>query len=176
LILAHYTGPFTNKTWRKETSQRSSEFLFIFLEAFSGPFVTTVEAASQLSPGRRGGLTARRISRVRCLPGASANSSTLERILRFHHRQPEQCSDFFQRSSFLRLTGSTTSSPEEDDDAPALDPWTGLPSLSADVGVDRHRRTKEAGRNYSSTTSSLRHRRRRQENQAAEEPSSTSKT
>jgi hypothetical protein len=43
------------------------------------------------------------------------------RILRFHHRQPEQCSDFFQRSSFFRLTGSTTSSPEEDDDAPTLD-------------------------------------------------------
>jgi hypothetical protein len=76
----------------------------------------------------------------------------------------------------LRLTGSTTSSPEEDDDVSALDSWSGLPNLSVDVGVDRHRRTEEAGRNYSSATLSLPHRRRHQENKAAEEPRSSGKT
>jgi hypothetical protein len=60
--------------------------VFIFLEAFSDPFGAVVEAASQSSPGTRAKLhkveaveevlTARRISRGRCLPGASANSST----------------------------------------------------------------------------------------------------
>src|SRR6185369_10049470 len=98
------------------------------------------------------------------------------RILRFHRRQPEQSSDFHQRSFSSRLTRSTTSSPEEDDDAPALDSWTGLPSLSFDVGVDRHRRTEEARRNYSAAPPSLPHRRRRQEKQAAEEPHSSGKT
>jgi hypothetical protein len=49
---------------------------------------------------------------------------------------------------------------------------SGLLGLSADVRVDRHRRTEEAGRNYSSATSSLPHRRCHQDNQAAEEPRS----
>jgi hypothetical protein len=35
---------------------------------------------------------------------------------------------FLQRLSSLRLTGSTTSSTEEDDDAPTLDSWTCLPA------------------------------------------------
>jgi hypothetical protein len=86
-------------------------------------------------------------------------------IFRFHHKQPKQCFDFFQKSSFLRLTGSTTSSPEKDDDAPALDSWTGLPSLSVE----------ETGRNYSSATPSLPHRQRHQENQAVEKPCSSGK-
>jgi hypothetical protein len=50
------------------------------------------------------------------------------------------------------------------------------PSLSVDVGVDRHRRTEEAGRNYSSATLSLPRHRHRQENQVAEEPLSSGKT
>jgi hypothetical protein len=32
----------------------------------------------------------------------------------------------------------------------ALDSWTGLPSLSIDIGVDRHRRVEDAGKKYSS--------------------------
>jgi hypothetical protein len=87
-----------------------------------------------------------------------------------------QCSDFLQRSSSLRLTGLTTSSPGKDDGVEALDSWTGLPSLSVDVGVDRYQRTEEAGRNYFSATPSLPHRRRRQENKAAEESRSTGRT
>jgi hypothetical protein len=71
---------------------------------------------------------------------------------------------------------STTSSPEEDDDASTLDSWTGLPNLSVDVKVDRHWRTEEVGRNYSSATPSLPHRWRHQENQAAEESRSTGRT
>jgi hypothetical protein len=63
----------------------------------------------------------------------------------------------------------------EDDDAPALDSWTGLPNLSIDVEVDRHRIMKEVGRNYSFATPSLPHRRHRQKNQAAEESCSTGK-
>jgi hypothetical protein len=31
------------------------------------------------------------------------------------------------------------------DDTPTLDSWTGFPSLSVDVGVDRHRRTERLG-------------------------------
>jgi hypothetical protein len=52
----------------------------------------------------------------------------------------------------------------------------GLSSLSVDVGVGCHRRTKEAGRNYSSATLSLPHHRCRQENQDLEEPRFTGKT
>jgi hypothetical protein len=37
----------------KEKLQRSSKLPFIFLEDFSDPFVTVVEAASQSSPGTR---------------------------------------------------------------------------------------------------------------------------
>src|SRR6185312_16680117 len=98
------------------------------------------------------------------------------RILRFHRPPPAQSSDFHQISSSSRLTGSTTSSPEEDNDAPALDSWTGLPNLSVDVGVDRHRRTEEVGRNYSAAPPSLPHRRLHQEKQATEEPHSSGKT
>jgi hypothetical protein len=65
--------------------QRSSKLIFIFLEAFSDyvrprrrsrfPIVVGHQSQTPQSGGRRGGLTARRISRVHCLPGASANSS-----------------------------------------------------------------------------------------------------
>ena len=58
--------------------------MFIFLEAFKDPFVITAEAASQSSSGTRAnlhkveaaeeGLLLGRISRVHCLPGASASS------------------------------------------------------------------------------------------------------
>jgi hypothetical protein len=75
------TGP-----QRKGKLRRSLKLLFIFLEAFRDPFVTAAESASQSSPGTRAnlhkveaakeGLLLRRISRVHCLPGASANSST----------------------------------------------------------------------------------------------------
>jgi hypothetical protein len=54
LILAYYTDPFTKQgSKRREKLQRSSKLLFTFLEAFSDPFVTAVEAASQSSPGTR---------------------------------------------------------------------------------------------------------------------------
>jgi hypothetical protein len=55
-----------------------------------------------------------------------------------------------------------------------FDSWTGLPSLSVDVGVDRHQRTEQAGEII--PLQSLPHRRRRQKNQAAEEPHYTGKT
>src|SRR5689334_20658655 len=77
------------------------------------------------------------------------------RNLQIQHRQPEQNSDFHHKSYSSGLDRSATSSPEEDDDAPALDSNTGLAGLSIGVGVDRHRRTKKAGRNYSPATPSL---------------------
>jgi hypothetical protein len=48
-------------------------------------------------------------------------------------------------------------------------PSTRLHNLSVDVGVDRHRRTEEAGSSYSSAPPSLQQRCRRQENLAADE-------
>jgi hypothetical protein len=56
--------------------QINSKLLFIFLEALSDPFATGHQSQTPQSGGRRGGLTYRRISRVHCLPGTSANSST----------------------------------------------------------------------------------------------------
>jgi predicted NAD/FAD-dependent oxidoreductase len=76
---------FTNRT-KKRRLKKNLKLLFIFLEAFRDPFVAAVEAASQSSLGTkanlhkgggcRGRLTSRRISRVYCLPGASANFTT----------------------------------------------------------------------------------------------------
>jgi hypothetical protein len=156
--------------------------LFIFLEAFSDPFVAAVEAASQSSSGTKAKLHKVDAAEEGLLLGKSAEYAAsqahrLTPVPTMHPSIPPPATRaMLQTSSSLRLTGLTTSSPGKDDDVPALDSWTGLPSLSVDVGVDHHRRTEEAGRNYSSATPSLPHRRRYQENKATEESRSTGKT
>jgi hypothetical protein len=170
---------------RKEKLQRSVKLMFIFLEASIDSFVTAAESASQSSPRTRANLHQVEAAEEGLLLGESAEYTASQahrptQVPTTHPSIPPPATRaklrFHQRSSSSRLTGSTTSSPEEDDDASALDSWIGLPNLSIDVGVDRHRRTEEVGRNYSSATLSLPHRRRRQENQAADEPCSTGKT
>jgi hypothetical protein len=109
-------------------------------------------------------------TRMRCIRFSSENGcdnqpSTLpprrigqlqypRRILGFHHRQPEQCSDFLQISYSLRLTGSTISSPGKDDDVSALR------LLDRSPQPIRRRRSRSpsengtSGRNYSSAIAS----------------------
>jgi hypothetical protein len=158
----------------------------MFATASKDPFITAAESASQSSLDTRVNLHKVEAAEEGLLLGKSAVYTASQAhqptsVPTTHPSIPPpatraKSSDFHQRSSSSRLIGSTTSSPEEDDDAPTLDSWTGLPSLSVDVGVDRHQRTEEAGRNYSSATSSLPHRQRRQENQAAKESHSSGKT
>jgi hypothetical protein len=147
--------------------QRSSKLLFIFPEPFRNPFVTAAETASRSSPGTKVDPHKVEGAEEGLLLGESTEYTASQahrptpvprRILRFHRQQPEQSSDFHQRSSSSRLTGPTTSSPEDDDDVSTLDSCAGLPNLSTDVGVDYHRRTEEAGRNYSVVPPSLPHR------------------
>jgi hypothetical protein len=87
--------------------------MFIFLEAFSDPFVTAVEAASQSSPGTKTKLYKVEATDEGLLLGESAEYTASQAHqttpvptthTSFHHRQHKQCSDFFQRSYFLRLT------------------------------------------------------------------------
>jgi hypothetical protein len=85
--------------------------MFIFLKAFSDPFVTAVEATSQSSPGTRAKLHKVEAVEEGLLLGEIAEYAAPKhivqlqyprRILHFHHRQPEQCSNFLQKSSSLR--------------------------------------------------------------------------
>ena len=167
MILAHYTGPFTNRTPKKRKITKKSKTPIHLPQSLQRsvrhcrrsrfPIVVGHQSQSPQGGGRRGGLTSGPNQPSTLPPKRIGQLPYPRRILRFHRRQPEQSSYFHQRSFSSRLTGSTTSSTDEDDDAPALDSWTGLPSLSVDVGVDRNRRTEEAGRNYSTAPPSLPH-------------------
>jgi hypothetical protein len=55
MYLSQRIRPICSQTGseRKEKLQRSLKLLFIFLEAFSDPFVTTIETAPQSSLGTR---------------------------------------------------------------------------------------------------------------------------
>ena len=119
MILAHYAGSFTNRTPKKR----------IITKKYKTPVHPPRKPSEIRSspppnplPNRR--RTPEPIS-TRWRPQRRtyfwANQPTLPprhigqfpyplRILRFHRRQPEQSSDFHQRSSFSRLIGSTTSS------------------------------------------------------------------
>jgi hypothetical protein len=141
--------------------------LFIFLEAFRDPFITTAESASQSSSGTRANL--HKVEAAHETPVPTTHPSIPSPATRAKLK-------FSLKISFLEINRSTTSSLEEENDAPTLDSGTGLPSLFVDVGVDRHQRTEEVRRNYSSATLSLPHRQRHQENQAAKELRSSGKT
>ena len=86
LILAHYTSPFTNRTLKKRKITkkfrtpvhlpRSLQRSVRHRRRSRFPIIVGHQSQSPQGGGRRGGLTSRRISRVHCLPGASANSRT----------------------------------------------------------------------------------------------------
>jgi hypothetical protein len=149
--------------------------LFIFLEDFRDPFITTVESASQSSSSTRANL-----HEVEAAQETASQAHRSTPVPTTHPSIPSPATraklKFSLKISFLEINRSTTSSLEEENDAPTLDSGTGLPSLFVDVGVDRHQRTEEVRRNYSSATLSLPHRQRHQENQAAKEPRSSGKT
>jgi len=86
LILAHYTGPFTNRTPKKRKITKKSKTHVHLPRSLQRsvrhrrrsrfPIVVGHQSQTPQDGGRRGGLTSRRISRVHCLPDASANSRT----------------------------------------------------------------------------------------------------
>jgi hypothetical protein len=71
LILAYYTDLFTNKTRKKRKIAKKFKTLVIFLEAFSDPFITAVEATSQSSPGTRAKVHKVEAAEEGLLPGES---------------------------------------------------------------------------------------------------------
>ena len=86
LILVHYTDPFTNKTPKKRKITKKFKTPVHLPQSLQRsvrrrrrsrfPIVVGHQSQTPQGGGRRGGLTSRRISRVHCLPGASANSRT----------------------------------------------------------------------------------------------------
>jgi hypothetical protein len=158
--------------------------LFILLEAFRHSFVTVAESASQSSLDTRVNLHKVKAAEEGLLLGESVEYTASQAhrptpVPMTHPSIPPPATRaklrFSPKIIFLEIN-RTTSSPEEGDDVPTFDSWIGLPGLSVDVGVDRHQRTEEAGRIYSSTTLLLPHRQRYQENQTAKEPRSCGKT
>jgi hypothetical protein len=150
-MLTHYTDLFKTRPGpqRKGKLQRSSKLLIIFLETFRDPFVTANEAASQSMSDARAKLHkveateegARRISWVHCLPGASANSDTHDTTFVSNTGNSSKA-QISPKIIFLEINRVNNIITWKDDDAPALDSWTGLPRLSVGVGEDRRRRTE----------------------------------
>src|SRR6185312_13703179 len=77
--------PFYKQDPKKEKLQRSPKLIHLprslqrsvrHRRRSRFPIVVEHQSQSPQGGGRRGGLTSRRISRVHCLPGASANSRT----------------------------------------------------------------------------------------------------